>query len=518
MAISDSGYIVSADYTSVEYYTENGAPILQHQSHNTFFGQISLDNSTDPRVIYDSYNKKFIMVTLSHSPSDSSKLIVSFSKYQNPLAGWKHYEIKMDTLVGTSNIKYWADYPVLGINKNEVFITANIFKVGTNKNPSNILLQINKAEGYSGSPLKLKKWNHITQANGDTAIFLYPLSDGLQLNSYNKGIWLVSLSKQDYNTENWYYRVTDNYNSPLNTIIKDSVKNVSYNMKNQYLHQFGTLDTILGTTARIQSGFYMNNKLHFVYRSYNDTVKQSKIFYNTLNVVNKNKTAVTYSKIPNNNDSTDYDNISICAVGADSSDEKVMLGFNSLHKLGYSKLCAVDYSPILGWGKDTVIKTSITFIDILPSLQERWGDYTTIQRRYNKIPIRCWLVGSYIDTASYYPPFPSITWQAHITELGYHSFTGISTLAQNNINNVILYPIPATNTLNMYIDVKKEDVHCQISIINLMGQICGTQYKSLTIGTNFINFNTQMLPSGYYMININSIKNKYPNEKFIIVH
>jgi hypothetical protein len=127
-------------------------------------------------------------------------------------------------------------------------------------------------------------------------------------------------------------------------------------------------------------------------------------------------------------------------------------------------------------------------------------------------------VGSYIDSAKYYTHVTGLTWQSHITELGHHIQTGIPLFTQNNINSIKLYPVPASNILNMYIDVKKEDEHCQISIIDLMGRTYSTKYKSLNTGSNFLNFNTQMLPTGYYMVHINSLKNKYPNEKFIIVH
>ena len=92
----------------------------------------SLGTSTfDPKVIYDQYAGRFIVITLekwdigSGDPSDESRILVAVSKTGDPSLGWWFHAIDSHTLIG--GVPTWADYPGLAIDDKAIYITNNMF-------------------------------------------------------------------------------------------------------------------------------------------------------------------------------------------------------------------------------------------------------------------------------------------------------------------------------------------------------------------------------------------------------
>lgn len=76
----------------------------------------------DPKVIYDPYYDRWIMVTPSGSNSNDSKLYLGVSQTSNPLGEWNMYWIDPDESNNT-----WFDYPSIGFNKKWITISGNMF-------------------------------------------------------------------------------------------------------------------------------------------------------------------------------------------------------------------------------------------------------------------------------------------------------------------------------------------------------------------------------------------------------
>lgn len=190
MGISDNGFIVSADNLTIDYFTDAPDTLVQFQRHHIFYGDTALRGLPfDPRVIYDRYANRFIVVSLIGGANSENRLMVSFSTDEDPQAGWNHYTIMSDSL----DPKQWFDFPTIGMNKDELFISGNMLWDSTNQNLSgNKVFQIKKANGYAGDSLKLKMWMDILDAEGDLAGTMVPVSEGLMRDSYQKGIYLAS--------------------------------------------------------------------------------------------------------------------------------------------------------------------------------------------------------------------------------------------------------------------------------------------------------------------------------------
>lgn len=77
--------------------------------------------SFDPRVLYDPFSERWY-ATAVDNPGSANNLLVAASNTSNPLDGWIAVAIDSDT-----DDSHWADFPTLGINADNLFISASMF-------------------------------------------------------------------------------------------------------------------------------------------------------------------------------------------------------------------------------------------------------------------------------------------------------------------------------------------------------------------------------------------------------
>jgi hypothetical protein len=78
----------------------------------------------DPRVVYDPYNNRWIHAAVSNGSNAASRLLLAISRTHDPNGTYDLFAFDPDT--GTT---LWADFPILGFNKNWVGISLNMFTV-----------------------------------------------------------------------------------------------------------------------------------------------------------------------------------------------------------------------------------------------------------------------------------------------------------------------------------------------------------------------------------------------------
>jgi hypothetical protein len=80
----------------------------------------------DPKVIYDPGSGRFIAVTLDgRLPTDNSWVLLAVSRFSDPTLGWNTWALPADNTGVT-----WADYPGIGVDDNNVYLTSNLFNAG----------------------------------------------------------------------------------------------------------------------------------------------------------------------------------------------------------------------------------------------------------------------------------------------------------------------------------------------------------------------------------------------------
>src|SRR5207253_653888 len=125
----------------------------------SFFASLNpIDGLFDPKVIYDQYNSRFVVVALEQEsePTDSRSL-VAVSDDSDPNGTWYFTAINSKVKVGNTN--YWADYPGLAIDSQAIYITGNLFTFNGNGSNGSRLWIIPKTPFYSGGSASATIYN-----------------------------------------------------------------------------------------------------------------------------------------------------------------------------------------------------------------------------------------------------------------------------------------------------------------------------------------------------------------------
>jgi hypothetical protein len=105
-------HLVVALNSQIEIQTRAGAPISS-VSLLGFWSSLGVGSVTDPRVIYDPYGQRWVIVTAADPETTASAILVGVSHNSDPTAGWDLYRVAADP----AGLR-WGDFPTLGFNKN----------------------------------------------------------------------------------------------------------------------------------------------------------------------------------------------------------------------------------------------------------------------------------------------------------------------------------------------------------------------------------------------------------------
>ncbi|RLD54672.1 MAG: hypothetical protein DRJ05_14215, partial [Bacteroidetes bacterium] len=100
-------------------------------------------NVFDPKIMYDPYEDRWILVEPSSSDVGSSRLFVAVSENSDPTGNWFLYAFDSDP-----DNQYWFDYPSYGFNKKWITVSGNMFGAGFGYN---VLFVFDKAAIYNNA-------------------------------------------------------------------------------------------------------------------------------------------------------------------------------------------------------------------------------------------------------------------------------------------------------------------------------------------------------------------------------
>lgn len=116
------------------------------KSLDAFFGTAA-GSAFDPHVLYDPFNARWILSAAADAQTAQSKIMVAVSATNDPSGVWDIFSVAADPSTGTS----WADFPILGFNKNWIVVSVNMFpNTGSGFNGTKIYA-FDKSALYSGS-------------------------------------------------------------------------------------------------------------------------------------------------------------------------------------------------------------------------------------------------------------------------------------------------------------------------------------------------------------------------------
>lgn len=399
MAVNNDSMVVSVWNTYIRVYNTSG--VLRKNWGLEFFpvdpkatkpgnGVGSLNRSYDPKVVFDPYKNRFIIVFLEGSESSDTRIIVSFSKTSNPLDGWNVYELNGKPFGGA----LWTDYPMIAINGEDLFITVNILKDNTDWKDGftqSVIWQLPKMDGYSADSLRYNLWSDI-KFNGKSIWSICPVQDAYQPGE--EGLYFLSVRPGDVSNDTVFlHRISNNYSHSNPTYSFKVLKaDKSYGVPpSAPQKQAGFM--LQTNDARVLGAFYVNNKIQYVQTTRNTVNGRSSVFHGIIQFPASTNPSLTANII--SFDSLDIAYPTIVHAGNNIFGKQSLITFSHSSEYYLPGTSVVyhdnngDYSTLL------MTKAGEGYINsFIPDSSERWGDYTSIQRSYVDYN-DFWLVGSY---------------------------------------------------------------------------------------------------------------------------
>ena len=151
-------HLVSLLNSDFGVFDKTTGAVLQQTSLQSFWA--SLDNATvqpadfpfDTKVLYDPPSDRFFAVTLGGTNSPDSWILVAVSSTSDPTGAWDKWAIDADLDNNVQSNDNWADFPGVGLDANNLYVSANMFSNLDDFQYSKIWV-LPKAQLLAGSPI-----------------------------------------------------------------------------------------------------------------------------------------------------------------------------------------------------------------------------------------------------------------------------------------------------------------------------------------------------------------------------
>lgn len=457
MAVSVNGFVVSAINSNI-IFANSGGKVTFTQNLADFYTLLTIGSGVyDPRIIYDAEYNRFIAIALHGNTPQTTKIVIAFSKKEDPAAGWYYYNLDGNPL----GDNHWFDYPNVGLSKQDLFI-AGLMRDNAGDWQYSILFQIDKKSCFQGLPMVFGHYTDLRNADGQLAFNLVPTHNAWHQYP-DATMHLVSNVAQGGNQ---YHLHTVNgvidegqasisaqqFTGPQTELAPDGVQPNTTNVMNTF-------------DSRIWNAMELNGIIHFG-GHVNSPNNTSALFYGRLNPASGDVTASLYYR-----DDFDYGFPSIAAFGENETDTRVLINFLKTGPTLFPSQGAIicdGSGATYDWGEEVIVKTGTNSVNVLDGDRERWGDYSTVCRRFynphnskaevwttgcfGKGSYGTWLTQYFQDSSAYFQDFIadkttiepqasskfSIVYPENTKILGW-SFEGGSPTASTSLSPTITY-------------------------------------------------------------------------------
>lgn len=518
LAISNDGYLVSVINSSIYIFDVNQDTLLQDISLAAFADTLAIpQNKFDPKVKYDPQEDRFILSFLNGNTDSTSYIITAFSSSSDPTGSWNIYALSGNPF----GANRWSDYPMIAINEDELFITINLVETGEPWQEGfyqSLLWQIDKKDGYNGDSLTNTIYNNI-RFNGRPIWNMRPVQGGDGL-SEKDGLYL--LSNRNFAITNdtvFLLELTGALNDPSATVNVSMLKtNPSYGLAPDGKQRSG--GDLQTNDSRILGAFVQNNMIQYVQVTRNPVNGRAAVFHGVISDLQSQPKFQAGHII--GSDTLDFGYPNIAYTGRFPSDREAIINFLHTDSMTDAGSSVVFYDGRGNYSKRTTVKQGSSFINALGgNSNERWGDYTGIQPKYDE-PGKAWMAGSFgqqIDQGLF-DPRVSGTWIAELAspDTSTSPPVGIASHQRTAVNEIVAYPNPASNRVTVAFEAEQTQF-VTVQLLNSRGKHIKTLLENkLEKGKNRFGFSTQPLPSGVYILAIQSRTGRVFSKKITISH
>ena len=224
-------------------------------SLGVFWGSLpGFGGTFDPKILYDPYENRWIMVTPSGSEPALSRIYFAVSTTSNPLDEWHMFWIDADESNQT-----WFDYPSIGFNKKWITVSGNMF----GNDYYRTVFVIDKMAAYNGDENP-----GYTRFATSQAFTLVP---SITYDSVVEDQYLIATSNGDQGGNGYIkkFRLSGDVDNPVFEYqgaigVPDPWANGAGQAGN-FLPQKGSGEKINSVDSRMENVIYRNNKLWAVH-------------------------------------------------------------------------------------------------------------------------------------------------------------------------------------------------------------------------------------------------------------
>lgn len=527
IAVGNDGKIVSVMNTVIRVHNDTGKVIkaftLENFALNPNIKKESiptLNRTYDPRVVYDPYTDRYIVLYMHGTTDKSSFIVVGFSSSNDPTKPWYVYKVPGTPIQDS----VWSDYPIVSQTKEDLFFTVNLLHNGSSWEEGfveAVIWQLNKDDGYKGDTLN-KNFFHNIKYDGVSIWSICAIQNGPMPN----GIDNYFLSVRPYAKENdtvFVHRITNTLRSGQANyelgVLKSPIK---YGFPSSALVP-DTAFRLRTNDARVLSGVRMGSQLHYFQNCMNFNTLQAHIMHGSIynltlpsgaspnnNRTRWNEGGASIKAHLYTNDSLDFGYPAVAAAGFEPMDERDPIDPSMLvtsvyagpkHYPGTGAFFINRYNEHSDYQILKKGQSVINYTYIKPA-EQRWGDYEGIQAKFNEKGV-FYLVGSWGKTNSMF---------AYVARVKLKD-----TVYDNPIAQVRVFPVPTTE--NVQIEIQNDEfasITGQIYTVdgklisakspssNQTLAIPGSQSFNLSLepGTHRYALHTLGLPKGVYFLKL----------------
>ncbi len=389
MAVSKNGFVVSSINSNI-IFANSAGKVNFTQNLTDFYTFLDIGSSVyDSRILYDVELNRFFVMALHGNTPQTTKIVMAFSKFEDPSAGWYYYSIKGNPL----NDPNWFDYPNVGMTQKDLFISGLI----RNNNGDwqySILFQLDKQKCFKGEAISYKYYSDIKNEDDTKGFNIVPTHSAWSSYPSQKMHFISNVAQGG----NKYYLHTIDGAVTDNPIMTSKLAMGLQTALAPDGAQKGTPNVMNTFDSRIWNAMELNGIVHFG-AHVNSPANTSAILYGRYDLSTDKVSAQLYYDAK-----YDFGFPSIAAIGETENSDKVLINFLKTGKDIFPSQAAIlceGTGDNFDWGKEVSTKLGTGLVDALAENRERWGDYTTVSRRFFDQKPEVWITGCYGRSGSY---------------------------------------------------------------------------------------------------------------------
>ncbi|MGI8577869.1 MAG: hypothetical protein ACR2KG_08095 [Nocardioidaceae bacterium] len=173
-----NGYVVNFVNVTGAVYRNDGSTVAGPFYLNTFFNEPANTNTSDPRVFYDASSHTWFGTILEYQFTSGgtvseSHVDIAVSASANPAGMWRVYRLPTSD-TNHAGCPCLADYPIMGVDKHNVYISTNEFTANLNGFNGTQVYAVSKSQLVAGrSSVNVVQFQNLSVA-GTAAYHVQP--------------------------------------------------------------------------------------------------------------------------------------------------------------------------------------------------------------------------------------------------------------------------------------------------------------------------------------------------------